>query len=536
MSDSPPSSPSAAPSTPLSATAENTALESPAIENAVPASSGKQVGRAGLALSGAKLYFLLTGFAQQVIMTWVLKENYGALRGALSPASICYNPLVGAGIQGMSRVVSADPDEKVQPAIRKALSIHFALAALFAALFYFFAPILGAILNSEYLVTSFQCMAIVIFGYGMYAPLVGILNGRRRFLTQALLDTISATLRTIALAGGAYAGVKSGHGVLGATIGLGLLGIIMVIITLPLSGIGKSGSSNFSVKTHLNFLFPVLLSQALLNLLLQADTNTLRAFATRAAESKGLEATAADPLLGAYNAGQLFGFLPYQLLLGITFILFPLLSTAYANGDRQQIKLFVERGLRISVIVAGLAAAISAGIPSSLLSLAFPAQFAELGSGSLRILGIGLALFSVFGIQSTILNSIGKQWPALLVTAIALAAVVALNFIIVDGHPFGEELLLRTASATSLGILFATVLASWLIWLTTSALPVPKTFLRVILASAITALLGSFIGSHSKLLTILLSGAMALTYFTCLVLFKELSTDELKAVRKRLKR
>ncbi len=40
--------------------------------------------------------------------------------------------------------------------------------------------------------------------YGLYTPLVGALNGQRRFLNQAVLDVIAATLRTVGLIVGSW--------------------------------------------------------------------------------------------------------------------------------------------------------------------------------------------------------------------------------------------------------------------------------------------------------------------------------------------
>ena len=67
--------------------------------------------------------------------------------------------------------------------------------------------------------------AIVVLCYGVYAPLVGGLNGRRRFLDQAGLDIFYGFFRTFSMVGGAYlfAKVLSGDGSLGAAAGFALV-------------------------------------------------------------------------------------------------------------------------------------------------------------------------------------------------------------------------------------------------------------------------------------------------------------------------
>jgi hypothetical protein len=51
---------------------------------------------------------------------------------------------------------------------------------------------------------------VIVLLYGVYAPLVGSLNGRRRFLEQAGLDIGYGALRTAGLVGGEFAFAKLG--------------------------------------------------------------------------------------------------------------------------------------------------------------------------------------------------------------------------------------------------------------------------------------------------------------------------------------
>lgn len=487
------------------------------------------------------MYFLVLGLAQQVALSWLLKDGYGALRGALSPASITYNPLVTSGIQGLSWAVSRNSGPNQKKAVREALALHAGLAAFTSLAFYLAAPSLGRWLNSEYLVPSFRILSLVVLFYGIYAPIVGILNGQRRFLLQAGLDALAATLRSVALFGGAWWLLKEGttRAVEGATWGFSLVAFFLIpaaalvafrrpkeiAVVAP-----KSAGAASTLGSHLSFIFPVILSQVVLNLLLQADTNTLRGFATRAAVAEGLEPTAADVLVGAYNAGQLFGFLPYQLLIGITFILFPMLTKAHADGDREAVARFVATGVRVALIVGGLVVAVSAGLAKNLLLLVFPANFSELGGDAAELLMLGLGLFAMFGVFATVLNSVGKQWLSLMITASALGLVFVLNWTLVRDAGFGPELLNRTALATSIGIAAATLLAGGAVRLHTGALVPPLCVARVLTAVALCAWLGRQLPTLGRPVTVVASAGLALTYVLFLVLSKELGRGELGLV------
>jgi stage V sporulation protein B len=505
-----------------------------ASSDAEAAAQTRSVGHSGLLLSGAKLYFIVLGLVQQVALSWVLQGAYGALRGALSPASITYNPLVAAGIQGMSRVVSQQRVQVASPgAVQAALLCQVVIGAVGGAGFFLFAPVLGSLLHSPHLVGSFRILAIAVFFYGIYAPLVGILNGRQRFGAQAGLDVLSATLRTLALIGGAYWFGRRGDvsAVEGACWGFALTSAAVTVLALILVRIKFSEFDGQAARRHLRYVGPLLGSQVVLNLLLQADTNMLRAFATRAGSAAGLGVEQADLLVGAYGAGQLFGFLPYQLLMGVTFILFPLLSGAQAREDRVAAASLVNGGVRIAALVTGLIVSISAGLSEGLLRIVFPPAFAEHGALSMSYLCVGLGLFALFGVFSAILNSIGRQWLSLQATALALALVMGLNWTFLRGAPFGDELLLRTALASSLGAALATAVAGFFVWRSTGALLTPRAGLRISMAAAVAIGVARSLPVNGKLLTLAEVVGVALTYVGLLLVMRELTARDLAQLR-----
>src|SRR4051812_39816863 len=89
------------------------------------ADAGQRAGRGGLAVTAAKIYFILTGLVQQVALKQALGlEGYGALSSALAAASIVYNPIVAASIQGVSHAVASAPDGARAHALRRTLKVH----------------------------------------------------------------------------------------------------------------------------------------------------------------------------------------------------------------------------------------------------------------------------------------------------------------------------------------------------------------------------------------------------------------------------
>lgn len=498
--------------------------------------TARQAGRGALALSGAKAFFIVLGFAQQLILFAVLgMANYGAFRSAQSPASITYNTLVTTGILGMSRVTSQASD---RASVLRALGLHAALGTVVAVGFFAVAPWLASALGAPHIATPLQLLALVVFLYGLYAPLVGIFNGQRKFLHQAGLDSTAAVLRTIGLIAGAWYCVhvaKETSPVSGAVTGFVISAVVILLIALALLRRGgnpaNAEASSISATDHVGFIGPVLVGQGVLNLLLQADVNVLRFFSSRAASAAGLELTAADPLVGAYSATQLFGFLPYQLMVGLGFILFPMLSKATKDGDRAAIGSYVRNGVRVAVLVTGILVSVCAAVPHALLRFVYNADAADLGAPALRTLSIGLGAFAVFGAMVTVLNGLKQQWHSLVITAGAFVLVVAGDALLLDGQTFGPELLERTALGTSAALWLTTLVTAYFVKRAAGAVVSLATVLRVIAAVAVCILVGMQLPSMGKLITPIYALLIVGIYFTVLIVTRELGKADLDALK-----
>lgn len=504
--------------------------------SAEPAVNARSAGRGGLAITFSKIYFLIFGFFQQAALVWVLGVGmYGALRTTQSPASITYNPLITTGIQGVSRAVVNATDAAREATIRQVLVIHSAMGLVIALGFFFVAPPVITFLGAPHVAGAVRIMSLVVFLYGVYTPLIGVLNGRRRFLSQAGFDMLATTLRTVGLIAGAWVmkgGERAVAAVEGSVTGFVISSSIMVILAGFAVGIGKKGAGAPSLGEHLRFVMPLMLAQVVLNLLLQADTNTLRYFASRAAVAAGQHLEAADPLVGAYNATQLFGFLPYQLLMGITFVLFPLLARAYQERDQKSVAQFVETGMRLALIIVGVVVSVSSGLSEQLLLLIYPRQAAELGADAMHVLTLGLGCFAIFGILLTILTSIKREVVGLWITAGGFLIVLAMNYLFVKGEEFGPDLLWWTAVSTSVGVAATTAAAAVSVYRTTGALVPLATSVRVLGALAITIAVARLLPSAGRIVTVAESGVVAVLFVFLLALSRELTPADFAMVRR----
>ncbi len=511
-------------------------LENPelaVVQAAAPEDATRTAGRGGLAVAFAKMYFILVGLVQQIAMPRLLGlDGYGGLASVLSIAGITYNPVTTTSIQSVSRAVALATPENQPGTIRRVFTVHAVFSVLLAVGFFLLAPVIADGMGAHHLVGSLRLLSVVMFLYGLYTPLIGVLNGRRQFLPQAALDIIAATLRSTGLITGAWLFAKRNNlGVEGATGGFAIGATLILGVALLLVGIGKRGPSAVSTRAHLLYALPVLFGQVLFNLLLQADLTLLRRFASEAALAKGLPAAAADPLVGAYRATQLFSFLPYQLLIAVTFILFPMLATAARDGDREAISRYVRTGVRLALVLAGLMVSVTAGLSDRLLYLVFGPQAAALGGSSLELLAVGFGAFAIFGVLTTVLNSLKHERESAIVTGLAVTLVVALCYLRVRGAPFGSDLLLRTAQATTAGLFFATLSAAFFVRRAAGAVAPPLALVRVLIAAVVAIGVGRVLPHAGKILTPVYAVVVALAYIFILLISRELSTRDLDTVR-----
>jgi stage V sporulation protein B len=510
----------------------------PATPSALAARSdtARTAGRGGLAIAFAKVSFILFGFGQQIVLPAIVGvTGYGQIARVLAIVSIVNNVIVATAIQGVSRAVSSTPAPGHLEAFRRTLGIHALLAVIVATGLALLAGPIADAVGAPHVTSPLRLASCVVLLYGVYAPLVGALNGQKRFVHQAGLDIGYGALRFALMAGTAAAFTRlaagTDHaeesGVQGAVLGFIAAAGLIVPVALSRSGLGKRGPSGPSAREHLRFLLPLLFGQVALNVLMQTDFMLLSRFLGDAAARAGLGTDAADAMVASYRAVQLFSFLPYQLLVSITFVLFPMLATAHATGDRDAVRRYVGAGVRLALVLTGLFSGVIAALAPHVLRLAFPAEIADSGGAALRVLSLGMGSFALLGIASAALTSLGREVTTFAVTLATVAFVAVACFALVPGAPFGPDMLTRSAVATSLGLALSAVAAGFALRRAAGAFAAPSTLLRVVAATAATVAIGSQLPWLGKPAVVAEAAVVAALYLLVLVATREVGRADL---------
>jgi stage V sporulation protein B len=502
--------------------------------------TARTAGRGGVAVLAAKVYFIVAGLLQQVLLPRMITlAGYGALARVLSAGNIVNNVVIATSTQGVSRAVAHAGDE-APAAFRATLRLHAILAVGVASLFALASPAVVWFQRAPHIQVPLLVLSGVVLMYGFYAPLVGYLNGRRLFTAQAALDMAFATMRTVGLLGLGYVFERADHaGVTGALVGFVLAATLIVPLALRWTGIGQAAPKDATARAvvpetgaYLAALLPLAGAQFFTNLLLQIDLAILGRFlSVGAAGSAAADPRVADEWVGVYRACQLFAFLPYQLLAAVTQVLFPMVARAKAAGDLEGVRRYVARGARIAAIAAGLLVSFVLAAPGSLLSFAFTPNVAERGASTLRILAAGQGLFALMNVGTTALASIGMERLAAAVTALASVAMVSACWFAGTQAPFGAPMLEATATATALALGTALATCAFTVKRTAGAFLPVATALRVALALALATALGLFVPRVSFLPLVGYELAVATAYVAFLVVTRELGKEDLALVR-----
>jgi stage V sporulation protein B len=483
-------------------------------------------------IAGAKAWFMLTGFAQPLVLTrLLLGEGYGLYGVVLNVVSILNNVVVAGSIQAMSHAVT---DGGVT-ALRKGLLIHAALGLTLAGALFAGADLLGAgVLHDPRLPSLLRIGAVVVLDYSVYAALVGALNGRRRFRAQAGLDITFATLRTGLVLGLAATPLR----VTGAIAGFAIASVIILLVALVLLRDELRQRATTTVSTadfarrYARFFAPVLVYQLALNLVLQADLLVMKAVLAR---REGVDEAAINTLAGIYKAVQNFAFLPYQLLLAVTFVVFPVVSKSTLEGDREATSDFVRGAMRFSALGLGAMLAVLGAMPRGVLRLAYRPPF-DLGAPVLRWLSLAQGAFALSVIGTTIVLAAGRTAAATALMGAMLAAVFVGNLAGLAASPADLTALTHTALGTLFGCVVGLVAVGAYVRRTFGGFLSVRTAARVAACAAGAAAAGAAVPWPGKVGTLLGAGCVAALYAVLVVVTGELRGPELARIRRVLVR
>jgi O-antigen/teichoic acid export membrane protein len=512
-----------------------------------PQSQAVSAGRGVVYIAFAKLYFMIAGAAIEFVLPSLLGRHiFGAYGFVAQAVSNVNNVVVTGTIQAVSRYSTADLSriEAVKAAgLRMQVLVGLPIALLFAAS----SPLIARLSVDPGKTGPLALASLIVLAYSFYAVFVGSANGARAFHKQAGLDMTFATLRAAAILAAAAAGL----GVWGAIGGWGGAALAILVVAAIWVGVPRDMRAG-EIGPMVRYLAGVALYLILINLIMSVDQLLLKPMTARwfaghegwilehstwLAQHPGETmvkaiAAEADGQVGYYRAVQNLARLPYQLMIAVTFVVFPLVSRATFEKDAERTRSYIRTTLRYSLIFAGAMGVVLAVNATRILSVPYAPEYAREGGPALAILAIANVAFALFSIAGTILNGAGRTRPAIVVAGVTLAVLVGGLFVLVPGAAPGREVLLRSAAATGGAMLLGTVASLWLLWRHFGAALPALTLARVALAGAAAGGVAYVLPTRGKIITIAEAAVCGLVFLVALVATRELTRADLQAVLK----
>jgi len=493
-----------------------------------PPDRAVEAGRGALFIGFAKAFFMVAGFLQRVLLARVVSPaEYGAFSVVNNAISTVNNTMVQGTIQSVSKFTAED-DSRAGAVQRAGLKLQCLLAVAVAIAFVLLAPVLASWVKAPEHTSLFRLVALIPLIYGFYAVYVGTANGLRKFRVQASFDVGFSIAKTVLLLAGALAGHRLGHSVAGAFTGFIAAALVILIIAGRTIGMRGDGQT-FSPSRLFTFMLGVVFYTLLINLALNYDLLLLRRFAGEAAPGP-----TADALAGAYEAVRNLALLPYQALLVVTFVIFPLVSRATFAQDREATKAYVRQTLRYALILGVGLAVVLAARPAALLAILYPKAYG-VGAQALPILAGGIVALALLSIAGSIVTASGRPDVSIGLVALTLGVGSSVAFAIVPSATPGPAMLAAAAVATALGMLAGLIAALGYLWRRFSALPPLLSVLRIGAAATAAIVAARLIPGSGKLVGLAGSAVAGAVFALGLIVLREFSATDKEKFAKILK-
>lgn len=501
-------------------------------EFAAAPAEARRAGRGAVLITSAKALFILSAWAVHAALPRLLQSDgeYGRFAVGFGAIAMLNNVLIASTVQSVSKMVSA---ERASPGrvLRQGLLIQATLGGGLSLLLFGVAPLIARYAYVDPTVSGLlRIGAAVALAYSVYAAVVGYLNGERLFHRQAGLDAVFSVLRTGGILTAAAVGASAGS----ALSGFAFASLTIVIIALLLSGFGERGPG-VPLRDWLRFMVPVWTFQAFLSVLMQLDLHLLKGSLTQLALEQGELAQAAQDLANRqaayYRSAQMFAFVPYQLVLSITFILFPYVSRATSLGDASATRDSIRRGFRGAVLVLFAVASPVAAGGADVIHVVYPEAYRVAGD-ALTCLAFGMVGFSLFVLGATVLGGAGRPSLAALLAGggVLILLVVCPAAIRMSG--LGPEALFATAASTCAANVAALgSIAFVLVRLFGNCLPWTSALRAGVAAALAFAVVRAIPSSGSTLLTLCALGSGSLVYGLSLVALREVQRADVQALK-----
>jgi stage V sporulation protein B len=472
-------------------------------------------GRGAIFIGFAKVYFMISGLLQRILLTRLVgPADFGDFAVVNNFVSIVNNTVVQATVQAVSKFTAED-DARAGAVQRAAIRMQLALGLFIGAVLFFGAPVVANLWHAPRCTPYFRIAAFIPLVYCLYTVFVGSANGLRRFRTQASFDVGFSTAKTVLLLGCAWIWNVSGAF-------LGFVTAAVVILGYAARTMWMASPAEFPIGRLVRYMVGVVTFGLLINLALNYDGLLLRRFA---ATAPGMNADAAAVIAGNYEALRTFALLPYQTLLVVTFVIFPLVSRATFQEDREATRVYVTQTMRYALILAAAMGIVLAARPAALFGVIYKPEY-RAGAPALPILAAGQCCLALLAVACAILNAAGRTRTTVSLMLLTLVVGAAGLAVLIPRAEPGSAMLVAAASASALGMAAGLAAALVVLRARLGGSPPIKTVARVAAAIAAAVIVARLVPGQGKLVGLAVMALAAFAYAAVLLATREFGPED----------
>jgi stage V sporulation protein B len=485
---------------------------------APPADIARVAGRGTLYITAAKLWFMASGALIYVVLTRLIsKEQFGLYQVVTGVVSIINAVIVTGTSQMVSKYISQH-ETKADSVKAKALRLQLAVGGSVVLAFVLLAPVIADYLNDARLTGPLRLAALITLSYSFYSVYTGYFNGQKKFLTQAALDATYSTLKLALI----VLFVALGFGVMGGVGGFALAAAGVLALSVFIAG---RGARQGEVRTRDLFTFQIylLLFTLVLNLLQKVDLLLIKALSSP-------DAQVASDNAGVYGAAVYVANITYQVIISVTFVIFPLVSQATFVNDRERTRLYIANTMRYTLMIMMPLATLFSANAGGVLHVIYKPEYQE-GSHALAVVAFGMLFFGLIYVMTTIISASGHPTISLALGLVTLAASAALNAWLIPKYGITGG-----AIGTTAAMFIGAVIGGGYLLKTFSALLPTGSFVRIAGCSALIYAASIAFTPVSKPLIIAKLALLGVVYLLALVVSRELGRDDLAAIQSVVKK
>jgi len=473
----------------------------------------------------AKIYFMLTGYIFQIVIARMLTKSmigmFNYVNSVISPVNMI---MVQGGVQTASHFIAKSDNSEINSIKNKLLKLFFSISVILFLILQVFANKISQIItknveNSIY----FRIALFILMFYSVYAVLIGVFNGQKKFKNQAFFDISYSTLKLVSVSVFLFLGFKLYGLLLGWVLATFIITVLAFLFSVKSKEIGDNPTESIiTYKDIFNFALPIIISQFFFYILLNLDTWML-----------GILSSKETVLIngGNYLTITTLSRIPYQIVISITFIIFPFISRLSHLKDNKTIKLYIETSLRYSVLIAAPFVILISAYPTIFLKIIYGNRFIE-NASYLSILVVGVLFLALFMINITIITASGRPHVSMMITLLVIPIDILLNyFFILKYELYGVVI------ATSISFFISWLLSSVYVFKKYKAFLPIKTFLRFIIIfftyHAVFSLFKDKLGIIQGMMSLVLGGIVIFVLFFILFEFSKKDLSDLKLMFKK---